>query len=293
VNSSSRKSKKPLHAPLLGAHMSIEGGVSRAIGRGVELGCTTIQIFTKNANQWNAPPLEKEEVRLFHQAREKAEISPVVGHDAYLINLASTVAPLRLRSAAALSDEMERCQRLGLPYLVMHPGSHRGAGEEEGLRLIAQSLNEILSQMKTGCPTVLLEITAGQGTALGCRFEHLAWLIEHLDGPTGVCFDTCHAFAAGYDLRTREAYEETFSRFDGVVGLNHLKVIHINDSLRGLGSRIDRHQHIGQGQLGLEPFRFIMNDPRFQNIPKLLETPKEKDGEDMDRINLEILRGIV
>jgi len=278
---------------LLGAHMSIEGGVSRAIPRGAELGCTTIQIFTKNASQWNFPPLDEEEVRLFYQARVAAVIDPIIGHDAYLINLASPEETLRLRSAAALRDELNRCVRLGLPYLVMHPGSHRGSGEEEGLQRIAMTLSELFSEMQTGCPTVLLETTAGQGTALGYRFEQLAWLRAHVDGPVEVCFDTCHVFAAGYDLRTRSAYEETFARFDRVIGLDHLKVIHLNDSLRGLGSRVDRHQHIGRGHLGLEPFRLIMNDPRLQGVPKILETPKGDKGVDMDRLNLVILRRMV
>ncbi len=293
MNPSPRHPKARRYSLLLGAHMSIEGGVSQAIPRGAELGCTTIQIFTKNASQWNAPPLEEEEVRLFYQARGAAGIAPIISHNAYLINLASPVKPLSLQSAAALRDELVRCVRLGLPYLVMHPGSHRGSGEEEGLQRIAKTLSEILSEMKTGCPTILLETTAGQGTALGYRFAQLAWLQAHIDGPVEVCFDTCHVFAAGYDLRTRSAYEETFAQFDKVIGLDHLKVIHLNDSLRGLGSRVDRHQHIGQGHLGLEPFRMIMNDSRFQNIPKILETPKGNKGDDMDRINLEILRGMV
>lgn len=274
--------------------MSIAGGVDKAILRGQELGCDTIQMFTKSSNQWRARPLAEEEIDRFHQNWERSRIRPIVGHDSYLINLGSPDQTLWQKSQESFLVEMERCEILGLPYLVIHPGSHMGTGEKAGLRRIAEALNDIQARTTGYQVEILLETTAGQGTNLGYRFEHLAQLIELVeeDERLGVCFDTCHAFAAGYELRTPQGYADTFQRFDGIVGLARLKVFHFNDSRKELGSRVDRHAHIGQGHLGLEPFRMILNDERFQGMPMLLETPKGLDMAE-DKRNLAVLRGLV
>ena len=285
--------KKAVRALLLGAHMSIAGGVEKSILRGESIGCRAVQIFTKNSNQWRARPLEEEEIRSFHENREKTGIF-VFGHTSYLINLASADDDLWQKSVESFVLEVERCASLGLPYLVTHPGAHLGAGEEVGLRRIAGALDEICAQTKGLPVTILLETTAGQGSSLGCRFEHLAEIIEGCSYPErlGVCFDTCHAFAAGYDLRTPEAYEETFARLDSLVGLELVKAIHLNDSKGALGSRLDRHEHIGFGHLGTEPFRLLLNDPRFRRLPMVLETPKGKDLKE-DVQNLAVLRSLL
>jgi len=275
----------------LGAHTSIAGGVDRAILRGQEIGCETIQIFTKNARQWRARPLSEEEIARFRRNREETGIEPVFAHDSYLINLGSPDEALWRRSLEALLEEMARCEALDLPYLVIHPGSHVGAGEEMGLRRIAQALNRIHARTPGYRVKILLETTAGQGTSLGYRFEHLARLLELVedDERLGVCFDTCHVLAAGYELRTPRGYAETFRQLDAIVGLDRLRVIHLNDSEGDLGSRVDRHAHIGQGRLGLEPFRLLLHDARFRDLPMVLETPK---GADMDRVNLAVLKGL-
>jgi deoxyribonuclease-4 len=275
----------------LGAHTSIAGGVDKAILRGQEIGCETIQIFTKNARQWRAWPLSEEEIARFQQNREKTGIEPIFAHDSYLINLGSPDEALWRRSVEALLDEMVRCEALNLPYLVIHPGSHVGAGEEAGLRRIAQALNQIHARAPGSQVQVLLEITAGQGTSLGYRFEHLARLLDLVedDQRLGVCLDTCHVLAAGYELRTPQGYVETFRQLEAIIGLDRLRVIHLNDSEGDLGSRVDRHAHIGQGRLGLEPFRLLLNDARFRDLPMVLETPR---GADMDRANLAVLKGL-
>jgi len=256
-----------------------------------------MQIFTQNSNQWLRPPLTAEEVQLFHQARQKTDIWPVVVHDIYLINLASPNRNIYHLSRHAFEEELERAERLGLPYVVMHPGSHLGSGEAVGLARIAQALDQAFSRTAGYKVEVVLEITAGQGDHLGYRFEHLAQIMDQVKTPErlGVCFDTCHAFAAGYDLRTPEAYAETWAEFERVLGLSALRVIHLNDSKKGLGSRVDRHAHIGEGKLGLEVFRRLVNDRRFISIPMLLETPKEVDeaGVDMDVVNLGRLRELI
>lgn len=273
----------------LGAQMSIAGGVDKAVLRGWKLGCETIQIFTKNSRQWQARPLSEEEIKFFRLNQEKTGISPVIAHDSYLINLASPEEDLWRRSVAAFVQELARCETLGIPYLVAHPGSHTGAGERTGLRRVAEALEEIRACTEGFHVQVLLENTAGQGTSLGYRFEHLASLVE--DGERlGICFDTCHAFAAGYELRTREGYEETFQELDELIGPHRLKVLHLNDSKGDLGNRVDRHEHIGQGFLGLAPFRMLLNDRRFRNLPMILETPKEQG---MDAENLAILRSLI
>lgn len=263
---------------LLGAHMSIAGGVDKSVLRGQGIGCRAIQIFTKSSNQWRAKPLEPEEIRRFKENREAAQML-VFGHTSYLINLASPDEDLWAKSVESFVVEMERCAALDLPYLVTHPGAHLGAGEDVGLARITRALDEICDRTADSPVMILLEVTAGQGTVLGGRFEHLARLLGDSAalGRLGVCFDTCHAFAAGYDLRTPEAYAQTFARLDFLVGLERLKAIHLNDSRGKLGGRLDRHEHIGLGQLGMGPFRLLLNDHRFAQLPMVLETPKEKD----------------
>jgi deoxyribonuclease-4 len=274
----------------IGAHMSIAGGVHRALDRGLRLRCSAVQLFVKNRNQWCARSLAGDEIERFRARRILFAPGFIVAHASYLVNLASPEPALRRRSIGALSEELRRSQQLGIPYLVVHPGSHRGDGEERGLRRVARSIDAALA----GAPgqiQLLLETTAGQGDTLGSTFEQLARIVDRSRRADrlGICLDTCHIFAAGYDLRTPRAYRETFERFDRVLGLNLLKVLHVNDSLRELGSRIDRHTHIGRGMLGLRAFSLIVNDRRFFDRPMILETPKGPDDR-YDRRNLSILR---
>lgn len=270
--------------------MSIAGGLHRALERGEAVGCSAIQMFTTNATQWKANPLSDQDVLAFVQARARTGIT-VAAHDSYLINLGSPDRGLLEKSRRRFLEEMQRCERLGIPVLVMHPGAHREAGEDEGLRTVSGSLNELFKATAGSSLVVALENTAGQGTALGHSFHHLARLLDDSINPDrlGVCFDTCHAFAAGYDLRTEDAVRCVFEEFDETVGLDKLRVIHANDCKKHLGSRVDRHEHIGRGTIGLECFRTIMRDPRFRDVPKLIETPKQLDGVDMDLVNLALL----
>jgi len=275
----------------LGAHMSTAGGLSNAFGHGEFFGCDTIQIFVKSSNQWKAKPLSDKEIEKFLEEQKRTGIEPVVAHDSYLINLGSPDDALLEKSRQAFFIEMERCEKLAIPYLVTHPGSHIKAGEQAGIDKIAQSINWLTERTDGFKVKITLETTAGQGTNLGYRFEQIAAIIEKSNQPDKlmVCFDTCHAFAAGYDISTEEGYERTWSEFGRIIGLDRLAVIHLNDSKKGLGSRIDRHEHIGQGALGQKAFELIMQDRRFRKIPKILETPKGEDGE-MDNINLDLLR---
>jgi len=275
---------------LLGAHMSIAGGVYNALVSGKELGCTTIQIFTKNANQWKAKELSTEEIERFKQLQKETQISPVVAHDSYLINIASKDKELLEKSRQSLLFELTRTERLGIPCLVMHPGSN--PNEADGIKRIADSLNWIHSQSPKYSARICLETTAGQGNTLGHRFDQIAGIIDLLGDKSrvGVCYDTAHTFAAGYDIRTRKAYQATSKEFDKIIGLKKLKVIHLNDSKKDFGTRVDRHEHIGKGFIGLDAFRMLLNDPRFEKVPKILETPKEGD---MDENNLEVLRSLV
>jgi deoxyribonuclease IV len=274
---------------LIGAHMSIAGGLHLAFARGEETGCAAMQIFTKNASQWRGKSISPAEADAFHQAWRESSIGPVIAHDSYLINLAATDETMWGKSIAAFVDEMQRCAVLGIPELVMHPGAHLGAGEEAGLQRQAAAFREIFAAAPAGV-TVLLENTAGQGTCLGHRFEHLAAIIEQVpEGRFGVCFDTCHAWAAGYDLSTAAGYAATMSEFDRIVGLERLRAFHVNDCKKGLGCRVDRHEHIGQGSIGEAGFAALMQDSRFAGIPKVLETPKGEGGE-LDRMNLALLR---
>jgi deoxyribonuclease-4 len=277
-----------------GAHMSISGGLYKAFGYGERAGCDTIQIFSKNQQQWHAKPLSEQDIARFKAEQERTGFGPLVVHDSYLINLASPNDELWEKSIAAFAEELERCAALGIPYLVTHPGAHTGSGEEAGLRREAAALNRLFDAQVGGEVQVLLETTAGQGSHLGYRFEHLAKLIELVgqDERLGACVDTCHILAAGYDIRTAEACATTFAEFDRVVGIDRLKVFHLNDSRQDLGSRVDRHTHIGEGYVGLEGFRAIVNDPRFAEIPMILETPKGDDlAEDIE--NLAKLRGLI
>ena len=280
--------------PRLGAHMSIAGGVDLSLLRGQDVGCDAIQIFTKSSNQWKAKPLADDEIERFHANQGQTGIHPVVGHTSYLLNLGTPDDVLWNRSIDGLVIEMERSQRMRLPFLVLHPGAHMGSGEEAGMQRIAEGVNLVLDRTPAVDTMLLLEITAGQGSALCCTFEQLVRVIHmcHCPHRLGVCFDTCHAFAAGYDQRTRKAYEATFSDLDRIVGLQRVRCFHLNDAKKGLGSHVDRHEHIGQGQLGLEAFRCLLNDPRFADHPMLLETQKSPDMHE-DVMNLATLRGLL
>ncbi|MDE2179397.1 MAG: deoxyribonuclease IV [candidate division NC10 bacterium] len=279
---------------VLGAHMSIAGGVDLAPLRGRQVGCRTIQLFTKSSNQWRARSLPSDEIHRFHANLQAAAIAPAVAHGAYLINLASTDPALHQKSMAACLEELERAETLSIPYLVIHPGAHMGAGEEAGLRQVANSFRKLLKRTKGYRVRVVLETTAGQGTALGHRFEQIAQLLDQIGLPerTGVCLDTCHLFAAGYDIRTPNGYSAVLRLFDQVVGLPSLKVIHLNDSKKELGCRVDRHEHIGKGAIGLEAFRCLVTDPRLRGIPMIIETPKDGDFVKADRRNLKTLRDL-
>lgn len=278
----------------LGAHMSVAGGVDKALVRGQEVGCETIQIFTRSPRQWRPRVLEDDEVARFQRAKVETGIDPVIAHDCYLINLASPEEELWRKSLSVFVEELRHCQVLGVPHLVMHPGSHVGGGEQAGLERIATALDQARSETLGFGLKVLLENTAGQGTNLGSSFEQLAALLAMVrdDSWLGVCFDTCHAFAAGYELRTPAGYEETWRAVDDSIGLERVEVIHLNDARGDLGSRLDRHEHIGQGKLGLEAFRLLLNDDRFGHLPMLLETPK-RPGHSDDVENLRVLRGLV
>jgi deoxyribonuclease-4 len=282
--------------PLFGAHTSIAGGCHNALLEAEAHGCSTVQLFTKNANQWSARDITDDEVRLFRRTLRRTRLRQPMAHDSYLINLASPDKKARRRSLDAFLDEMRRAERLGLRYLVMHPGAHMDSGEEAGLARVAEALDEVHARCAGFRVRVLMETTAGQGTTLGHRFEHLARILELAAHPErlGVCFDTCHVFAAGYALAPEKEYRATLRAFDRTVGLGRLRVFHVNDSVRPLGSRVDRHAHIGRGALGLEPFRLLVNDRRFRNRPMVLETPKVEGKEkDMDAVNLATLRGLV
>ena len=279
---------------MFGAHMSIAGGLEKALERGKKINCRTIQIFTKSSNQWKAKEITDEDLRRFQSFYAQFHISPVVAHDSYLINLASPDPVLHRKSIESFFNEMERCEKLKIPYLVFHPGAHVGSGEKAGLKKIAQSINILLKRGKGFKVTLLLETTAGQGTNLGYKFEHLAKIIKMVrqKKSIGVCVDTCHIFAAGYDITTKKGYKKTFETFNKLVGLDKLKVFHINDSKKELGSRVDRHEHIGKGFLGLKPFKFLVNDRRFANIPKILETPKGPDLKE-DVKNFKVLKRLI
>lgn len=281
-------------AVLLGAHMSIAGGVSKAFERAQSIDCTCMQIFTRNQNQWQSKPLDVQEIARYQALAQSTGIAPVVAHASYLINIGSPDPALWAKSADALRVELERAEQLDILGVVFHPGSHMNTSEAEGLDRIARGIDHAHAATAGIRTLTLLENTAGQGAHLGYRFEHLAAILAAVDDPgrIGVCFDTCHALTAGYEFRDQDSYARLWDEFDQVVGLERLKVFHFNDTKKDLGSRVDRHTHIGEGFLGLEPFRLILNDARFAALPKILETPKEDDMAD-DVINLNRLRSLL
>jgi len=282
--------------------MSVAGGVSRAVERAVVHGCESLQIFSKNANQWKGTPLDAAETRAFRARIDETGITPVVSHASYLINLATTFPLLREQSLAAFIDELDRADALGLLGVVIHPGTCTAGSEDEALRLIADGIRTAFKARPRRKTMVLLEHTAGQGRTVGHRFEHLAAILEHLNGSprVGVCLDTCHLVASGYDIVSADGYRDTFAHFERIVGLDRLKVFHGNDSKKPCGSRVDRHEHIGDGCLGLEPFRRLLNDPRFTDVPILIETEKTSrsskpgsiEADPFDVKNLSTLRAL-
>lgn len=289
--------------PYFGAHMSIAGGLYKSVESASLLGIETLQLFTHSPSQWAvkpsptadwvSKPLLEDDVAAFKKWLRDKKLRFPTAHDSYLINLATSDEMLNRKSIEAFVGELERAELLGLTYLVTHPGAHVGSGEEAGIARVAAAIDETHRRCLGFKTMILLEATAGQGTTLGHRFEHLAGIIERVAEPKrlGVCIDTCHIFAAGYELATRKKYEATIDEFDRIVGIRKLKLFHLNDSLKPLGSRVDRHAHLGKGHLGLEPFRFIVNDPRFEKLPMILETPKETpDNDCMDAVNLAVLR---
>ena len=278
---------------LLGAHMSIGGGVARAIERARSIECTAMQIFVKNNMQWFARPLTRAEIKAFREHAQRLELGAVFAHANYLINLAATNLQFHANSLRALSEELTRADQLGLPFIVLHPGAHLGAGEGAGLEKIVAAIDRIWARLPKVKTRIALETTAGQGTSLGHTFQHLADIIGNVRAPERlcVCLDTAHVFAAGHDLTSEPGTRRMFREFDRTVGLPHLVALHLNDSKTARGSRVDRHEHIGKGQIGLEAFRFIMRDRRFRKIPKVLETPKGKElREDVE--NMKALRGL-
>jgi deoxyribonuclease-4 len=284
----------------IGAHQSVAGGVSRAVDRAVVHGCEALQIFSKNASQWRGKPLDTGEIRRFRTRIDQTGITPVVSHASYLINLATTHPVLREQSVAALVDELERAHALGLLGVVIHPGTCTAGTEDDALALVARAVRDAFRERPRRRTMVLLEHTAGQGRTLGYRFEHLAAIIDHLDGSprVGVCLDTCHLLASGYDITSDVGYRQTFDGFARIVGFDRLRVIHANDSKKPCASRVDRHEHIGDGCLGEEPFRRLLHDPRVAGRPFLIETEKSKGWEragtivpdPLDMRNLETLR---
>lgn len=279
---------------LLGAHVSIAGGVDKAVERAANIGCTTFQIFTKNSNQWKATPLSDKVVQNYKRLIKLTKIKPVIAHDSYLINLCAKDRLILKKSREAFIDELVRCEILEINYLNFHPGSHMGMGEEDGIKLVAESINLAHEKTKGFKVKSMIETTAGQGTSIGYRFEQIRKIIDLVEDKRrlAVCVDTCHIFAAGYDIRSETSYLKTIEEFDSIIGLKYLKAFHLNDSKKGLGERVDRHEHIGKGKIGLNGFRFIMNDNRFSNIPKVLETPKGVDMRE-DVINMKILKSLI
>ncbi len=279
--------------PILGAHQSIAGGYHRAIERAYRAGCQCVQVFTKNNNQWKAPPITAEHAAQFQGLADRLGITHPLAHDSYLINLASPDPQLWRRSIEAFAEELRRAEVLGIPYVVTHPGCYTSADAQFGLRRIIQALNAVHAETRGIAARCLLETTAGQGTALGWRFDELARIVDGVKNPEllGVCFDTCHVFAAGYGLSPLRCYRATMRALDKTLGLASIKAIHLNDSAKDRGSRVDRHAHIGHGKIGLAGFRYLLHDPSFQSVPMYLETPKGMcQGEDWDVVNLRTLR---
>ncbi|RLB78771.1 MAG: deoxyribonuclease IV [Deltaproteobacteria bacterium] len=282
------------HFLLLGAHFSIAKGLHQAILEAELYKCNTLQIFTKNAQTWKEKALTEKEIKKFNNTKEQTGIFQIISHSSYLINIAGPDPKKAKMSCEALKQEFIRCSQLELPFIVLHPGAHMGDGEEKGINRIIDNINQIFAATEKITTRLLLETTAGQGTGIGHTFEQLATIIEkiHDQARIGVCLDTCHIFAAGYDISYKKGYESTIKTFDDIVGLKNLFAIHLNDSKKACNTRVDRHEHIGDGCIGRDAFRLIINDSRLKNIPKILETPKLKDGKDADLINLELLRNM-
>jgi deoxyribonuclease-4 len=278
---------------LVGAHMSIAGGIHHAFGHGLRAGCRTIQIFLKSSNQWKTRALTDDDRRLYCEAQEHSGIRPVFAHSSYLINLASPAPALNQKSLEAFIEELKRANFLDVAGVILHPGSHMGAGLRAGITRVSAALNLALDRVPPPV-RILLENTAGQGSSLGRRFDELAAILDGVreSARVGICLDTCHVFAAGYDIRTAHGYQKTLREFDRLIGIDRIAVFHVNDSRKSLGTRVDRHAHIGKGFIGLGAFRCLVNDRRFAKVPKILETPKGPDLKE-DRMNLAILRGLV
>lgn len=280
---------------LLGAHFSISGGLHRAIEEAQSYKCNVLQLFTKNATTWRERALQEKDIHKFRQARALSGIRIMIAHTSYLINIAGGEGKKLSLSREALKQELIRCGQLGIDSLVLHPGSHMGDGDENGIMRIAQNINEIFHETRGNRTRLLLETTAGQGSSIGFCFEQLAAIIKRIHAPSriGVCLDTCHIFAAGYNISTPAGYRKTIKAFDEIIGLEHLHLIHLNDSKKDVGSRTDRHEHIGSGFIGMGTFELIINDFRFRNIPKIIETPKGKTRfKDWDKINLTRLKNL-
>lgn len=282
----------------LGAHMSVSGGKYLALEKGKELNCETIQVFIRNVRGWVSKPLEKDEINEFKKKRGEYDIWPIFSHNSYLINLATSDREKLEKSYIAMLDELIKSDQLGLAYSVIHPGTYNAEDKNEnkktGLARIAEQINKLFDNTKDSNVKILLETVAGQGNNLGRKFHHLKSIIDEVNDKKriGVCFDTCHAFASGYDFITKKSYEEMWDEFDDIIGLDYLYAFHLNDSIKELGSRIDRHTHIGQGKIGKEPFGFFLNDERFKDHPGVLETPKGKDLKE-DIMNLATLRSLI
>lgn len=282
---------------LLGAHMSIAGGYYKAVEAARRVGCDVVQLFTKNNSQWRAKPITDEDAAMFQAALREKQIARPLSHASYLINLASGNPELWERSVEGMVVELQRASQLGIEYVVVHPGAHTGLSEEEGLDNVVRAIDEVHRRAAKFEAKILLETTAGQGTCLGCRFEQLAAMLTKVQDNQrlGICVDTCHLFAAGYPLTDRADYLKTFRELDRTIGLERIKAFHLNDSKKDLGSRVDRHAHIGHGKIGLAAFGHLLNDRRFKDSPMYLETPKETDdnGEEWDVVNLRTLRGLL
>jgi len=279
---------------LLGSHMSIAGGYFNAIKDGTEVGCTAIQIFTKSNRQWKSKAISEKEAQLFIDAQKQSDIKVVVSHASYLINLGSITPGVQEKSLAALVDEIKRCHTLKIPYLVLHPGTAERQLREETLQATGRYINQAIKETLNCDTTILIETMAGQGKSIGSSFEDLATMLNQIENKerTGICFDTCHVFAAGYDITHQKSYNETFENLNNTVGLQHLKLFHMNDSKKPLNSHVDRHENIGEGLIGLQAFKMILNDSRFTHIPKILETPQVENLEN-DKKNLQTLLGLI
>jgi deoxyribonuclease-4 len=275
----------------IGAHVSISGGIYKSVSRAIGIGCEVMQIFVKSNAQWKARKFTKGEIEKFKVELKRADIHPVIVHSSYLINLCSADREVLNKSRVAFIDELKRCESIGADYFVFHPGAHLGKGLDYGIKLTAESLNIIHEKTKGFKTLSVIEVTAGQGSTIGYRFEQIAKIIELVEDKkrVGVCIDTCHIFSAGYDIRSEKGCEKTFSEFDAIVGIEKIKVFHLNDSMREFNSRVDRHYHIGKGFIGKEAFAYIMRNPIFTLIPKIIETPKGNDDR-FDLMNLKTLR---